>query len=553
MKRQIAFTLLLLVSMSVTAQQTEIKWSSEINFNSQKSTDYEIADAGDAGIFLRESHVHLNRLSFSNPFREAASLVKFDKDLTQQFATDFTKELKGKEFENIFFLKGRIILVATASGKEDNSLSVYAVAIDKNTGGQTGEWTELGTAVKDSKKEQVFYKAGYNADSSAITLVSTIVAKQELRFQVFEADENLKITRKPVQFSITTEPDEFWLRDVLVLKNGNVFVVSKIFEKDPGSKYYGPNYHYQVQLFGKNGHMIRQEAFGDKEIWLVNARAEIIPSGELLLTGFYTYWADRKKDGILVKKMDPATGLITAKSTKEFTSQSLQKPGTGNPIVDDKLFTLRIKFRKFIPLADGSIIVHAEQFKQYQKDAGLTGSDRSSYISFDCNNIYVYKITPSSETAWLNIIPKQQYESVQTYSAWPGGLTTNFLYEYQYYYQWPFLASYAAQKSGNKILFIFNDDEANAGVKQYGQQAKLTDNEFGKSTCYAAGVDVNTGAVDRVAFFSNKNKDNPIAMPKYSRLFNNDLYIPGIRGRVFGKTKLALAKITVPPGAGARQ
>jgi len=65
---------------------------------------------------------------------------------------------------------------------------------------------------------------------------------------------------------------------------------------------------------------------------------------------------------------------------------------------------------------------------------------------------------------------------------------------------------------------------------------------FRHSDCFNLTLDAVTGKYTRKVFFSNK--DVPTAMPRMGAMVGSSLYIVGRDDRIFGRTKVAVAKIT---------
>lgn len=90
--------------------------------------------------------------------------------------------------------------------------------------------------------------------------------------------------------------------------------------------------------------------------------------------------------------------------------------------------------------------------------------------------------------------------------------------------------------------FQSNDNRKNANIIQAGQKAKAI-NRFSKSDCFILNVNEVTGEFKRKIFFTNS--DVPTAMPRLGVVVGNDMYMVGKTDRILGKSKVALAKITV--------
>ena len=76
---------------------------------------------------------------------------------------------------------------------------------------------------------------------------------------------------------------------------------------------------------------------------------------------------------------------------------------------------------------------------------------------------------------------------------------------------------------------------------QLGQKIKPT-NRFGKSDLFAVNLDAATGKYKRVSLFSNQ--DQPTAMPRLGVPIGKDFYLIGKDDKVFGKTKIAVGKVS---------
>jgi hypothetical protein len=87
-----------------------------------------------------------------------------------------------------------------------------------------------------------------------------------------------------------------------------------------------------------------------------------------------------------------------------------------------------------------------------------------------------------------------------------------------------------------------NVNAKNADVLRPGQKLKSV-RMFRNSDCFVISVDQATGKCSRNLFFSNTG--NPTAMPRLGSVMGTEMYIVGKEDRVFGKTKLAVARINV--------
>ena len=109
-------------------------------------------------------------------------------------------------------------------------------------------------------------------------------------------------------------------------------------------------------------------------------------------------------------------------------------------------------------------------------------------------------------------------------------------------FNWPFYAGFGALAGNNSISIIFNDHKKNDKVLQLGQKVKRI-SYFRKSDCFGITLDPITGKYTRNSLFSNN--DVPTAMPRLGSNLGRDMYIIGKEDRLLGKTKIAVAKISL--------
>jgi hypothetical protein len=77
---------------------------------------------------------------------------------------------------------------------------------------------------------------------------------------------------------------------------------------------------------------------------------------------------------------------------------------------------------------------------------------------------------------------------------------------------------------------------------QLGQKVKKI-SYFGKSDCFSISLNTITGKYTRSDLFSNR--DVPTAMPRLGAVLGKDLYLIGKEDRILGKTKIAIAKLSI--------
>lgn len=566
------FLTLITLSITVNAQTANITWGDEFKLK-KGSTDLEVMHTDNTGVYVKESHFALKSyFVIGATVRESATLTKLDKDLKEAYSNNFNKELKGKEYESFFFLKNKLFLLATDYSKKEKTLTLFAAEIDKASGELSGEFTEVTSWQKDDKKEDISFKATYNADSSKMVLVSTIEGREKNNYEVRQFDDNMKALGKPVAISNEFDPKTFQLEDVVYTSAGNVVLIGREYEYQEGKKKknkYLDFKNYSIRIYNNDGKQIKEINTTINAKWLVSTKIMQLPAKELVLAAFYS---DEKRgreiNGMLVQRINPQTGDIISTSQKDINTAMISTVEDDNADDDDdeskkerkereKLekiqneedgFSKYMRFRNFIYTADKGLIILAEKYNTYtyttttyQPGSGTMPGrwTTTTYQVYECGDIMMSKIDAAGNIGWLNIAPKQQREVIQTSSGSSTGLSFSF---FRGGFNWPFYAGYGVLPGINSLNIIFNDHKKNDNVLQLGQKVKKI-SYFRKSECFAINLNTITGKYTRSNLFSNR--DVPTAMPRLSSVLGRDMYLIGKEDRILGKTKIAVARLSI--------
>lgn len=551
-----------------------VSWGEEFKLR-KGSTDLEVIHADNTGIYVKESHLAMKSyFVIGATLRESATLIKLDKSLTEEYRQDFNKELKGKEYEKFFFLKDKLFILATDYFKKEKKLVLYAAPVDKKSGELSGEWVEVTSWQKEEKGDDINFNATYNGDSTNMVVVSSIEGKERNNYEVRMFDAKLKVIGKPIAISNEFDPKTFQLEDVLYTSNGNVVMVGRIYEYEEGKKKKAKFLqfkNYNVRVYNSTGAMVKEINTDIEARWLVSTKVIQVPGKEIVLAAFYSNEKKGKEiNGMMVQRINPATGDIVSTSNKEINTSMITAIEEDDDDGDDeddeskkerrerkKLekiqdeqdgFSRHMKFRNFIYTPDSGVVILAEKYYHYEiatMDTRSNGMTRWVYYQvYESGNLMMSKIDAQGNITWLHVLPKDQKEMIQTGSSTAGsGLSfsmgTNF---FANAVNMPFYSGFGVLSGSNGINIIFNDHGKNEKVLQLGQKTKRA-SVFRKSICYGVVLDPVTGKYTRSELFSNR--DVPTAMPRLGSALGRDLYIVGKEDRIFGKTKIAVAKISL--------
>jgi hypothetical protein len=559
--RYAIFPLLILVTVNAFSQ-VQVSWGDEFKMH-KGSTDLAILSADKSGIYMEESHAALGTyFVIGYTVRKSATLVKLDPSLKEQYRNDFDHELKGKQFDRLFVIRDKLYLFATDYSKKEKTLYLYAAEIDKSTGSLKGDWQQVYTWQKDDKSEQIDFTVSSNADSSKIVLTGTYTGSSQNRYEIKTMDLNLQPSGKTFNVTNEFDPKTFQVEDFVYTPTGNAILVGRVYEYEEGKSKKDKNLlfkNYNIRIYDAQGKMKKELATDINGKFLVTGKMMQVKN-EYVLAAFYSN--DKKKkeiNGLLVQRIDPATGNILVSTQKELNNSliteveedddnSSKKSKDKN---DEEGLAANLKFRNIFVTPDNGLVILAESYTRRVVESssymntGQGGGQWNSnrYVVYECGNIYMSKISVTGNIDWIHVLPKSQRETIQT------GTSNNSMFTYQTagesFFEansnMPFYAGFNCLDGKSMINIFFNDNEKNADILQEGKKIKRV-TSFGKSQCYVVALDPVSGKYTRKSLFSNK--DIPTSMPRLGVVLNNTMYLMGKEDRVFGKTKIVVGRLT---------
>ncbi|MBO9729245.1 MAG: hypothetical protein J7623_11465 [Chitinophaga sp.] len=577
MKRVYLFLCLAVVGIAATAQNPSIQWGDDFRLR-KGSTDLKVIFADNTGAYLQESHLVMKSYYVVGAsLKESGTLVKVDNNLAEIYRNDFNKELKGKEFEQLFAFRDKLFLFASDYRKKDKALTIFASTVDKNSGELNGEWKEVTTFQLNERNDDVDFKLDYNVDSTKMLIVSSIEGKEKNEYQILELDEQLKSTTKPLSIQNEFERKKYQLEDVLYTSNRNVILVGRIYEYEEGKKKkdkFLDFTNYNIRIYDEKGKQKAEINTGINGKWLTNTKIVQEKNKDLILAAFYSNAKKGKTiDGLLVQRINSSDGKVVSTSDKKINNSLLSGDQDNDDNDDDKDeskedrkkreelkklqeegegFSKYMQFRKIFYTADNGLVIIAERYDHYitstqsytEGHNNMPGQWRTTtYSVFLSGDLMMCKIDASGNIGWLQIVPKKQREEMPGATA--SSIVSPSLSTGAYYFQnlgRPYYSGFAALQTKGNIQMLFNDNPKNIAVTQAGQKAKSI-HTFTKSDCFLVNIDELSGKVTRKVFFSNT--EIPTAMPRLGAIVGNDMYLVGKAIKAFSKSRVAVGKITI--------
>ena len=563
------------------AQNASVSWGEEFKLK-KGSTDLSVIHADNTGVYVKESHMTLKSyFVIGATMRESATLIKLDKNMNQEYSQDFNKELKGKDYERFFFLKDKLFVLASIYEKKEKKLTLFAAPVDKKNGELSGEFTEVNNWVKESKADDINFNITYNSDSTKMVIVSSIEGREKNNYEVREYDDKLKQIGKTIAISNEFDPKTFQLADVLYTENGNVVMVGRQYEYQEGKKKkskYLDFSNYNIRVYSPDGSLVKEVNTQINGKWLVTTKVIQLPKRDIVIAAFYSNSKRGSEiNGILVQRINPKTGDVIGTSSKEINTSLITKLEDDDDTDDgddenrkerrerkklEKIqneedgFSKYMIFRNFLYTPDSGLVILAEKYHHYEYSQTTTsggggfGGGMSSrttwYQVYECGDLMMAKVDRAGEINWFHILPKQQREVIQSGSSsgYGGGLSfsagNNFFDANAY--NMPFYAGFGVLTGSKSATIIFNDSKRNLNTLELGQRVKKM-SYFRKSECFGVDLDLVTGKYTRSILFSND--DVPTAMPRLASGLGKDLFIIGKEDRMLGRSKIAIAKLSL--------
>ena len=316
MKKNV-LTLICLFSFFIHYGQTKVSWGDEFKLK-RGSTDLGVIKADVTGVYLEESHIIRG---WAGRERKSSILVKLNASMSEIYRKDYDHDLKGKELEDFLFIQDKLYLFASSVDKKAKTLNLYAVELDKGSGDLRSDWKEIYNWDESEKGSDVQLKVTPNADSSRIVVTSTNTGKSENHYEILMLDAALRPAGKPFSISNEFDPKTFQVEDFVYTSTGNSILVGRIYEYEEGKKKKDKNLlfrNYNIRVYDSQGKMIKELVTDIDGKFLVNGKM-IQLKNQIVLAAFYSNEKKKKEiNGLLVERIDPATGNIISSTKKEL-------------------------------------------------------------------------------------------------------------------------------------------------------------------------------------------------------------------------------------------
>jgi len=229
---------------------------------------------------------------------------------------------------------------------------------------------------------------------------------------------------------------------------------------------------YNIRIYGNDGKLISDLKTDNEKQFLVSSKV-LTTKQDIVMAAFYAEDRKRKKtNGLIVMRIDPSTGKVISNQSVPLSNamiSAIHEDDDDNKEEkredDDEGIDANRVFHKFLIAPDNSLVVLAEEQRSwlvsYTTYSG-TGASRSSttttYLHYECGDICMAKIAPTSKIDWFQTFPKLQRKKI------PAGISSGNGYSVSAFYflnkvNKPYYAGFGVASSLGKAYLIFNDNK----------------------------------------------------------------------------------------------
>lgn len=438
------------------------------------NTNVDVVHADNTGVYVEEGRIYMQSfLVFGIAVKSSATLIKLNKSFGEEYRIDYKNQLKDRTFEEFFFIQNKAYILASLYNKKEQQLQIMAAEINKKDGKVISDFKEITSLTADAKKNDIYKKFAYNADSTKMIMVTTDNKADKSNIVVEVFDANLKKVGKTISIINPYDPKTYQLEDVIYTSNANVVMVARIYEFQAGKKKKAKHLdflNYNIQIYATDGKRLKEINTAINGKWLVSSKVAQLPNTDLVIAAFYNNEKKAKEiNGLMVERINPATGAIISTSLKEI-NRSMLAPELTNEVdeeetkqerkerekfekkqAEEEAFSNDLRFSNFTLTNDGGIVIMAEKYKfsSWTDISTYQGASSMRTVSITTNtyesgDILMSKMNADGTLAWLNVLPKNQRE-ITGGGNFAAGYDVNFAMGYSYFigYRAPYFAGFS--------------------------------------------------------------------------------------------------------------
>jgi hypothetical protein len=526
--------LFILLSSPLFAQVYEATWGNEI-VNPRKTFVNGIVGGDEEHFYVfRRAHVSL---FFSKPKLILEKYSKEDLSLVYSRELKLTSvKSKKVHFEQIFCLKGKIILFTSFYDKATEMNTAFAQEIDEN-GKISKEFVEVDQIKVSSKRNNGNFAFALSDDSTRILVYHNPpfekYADEKFSYKLFDTEMNLIWEKK---FSLPFKDKNFTIGSYEVDNDGNVHMLARIVlpNTETGLKKIkqalNPSYSFRVISYYHKQDEIKDFELalptkGSAKKYVNDITFNVNSKGDVICAGFYGNKAGSGINGAFYMRVDRSTREVVADGYKEFGKDFLGEFMSARKAKKNKgLYNYDLKY--LITREDGSATLIAEQYYVVVvcSTNPKTGQRTCSYHYY-YNDIIAVNVNSAGAIDWCTKIPKRQH------SVNDGGYYSSFIFSLK----------------DHNMFFMFNENPRNMKPPKKGSSKSSRVyymNKPRKSVAVVVSLDAQ-GSTQKETLFSSKEAKFILRPKVHYRLGGNETVIYSEKHRLFQKSKYRFGLVRV--------
>lgn len=341
-------------------------------------------------------------------------------------------------------------------------------------------------AFRDGGNSRDIFQFDFSQDTSKIGVIYEIQGAQNdaAEFGYIVLNDSMRSLRSGSHI-LNYNTNQLDIVNHYVDNNGDIFVIAKEFRKRNNSATWDKynRLFSQVKLF-----KVTQDSIIDLKINAGERRVHELKmmrdsTGNFLCTGFYSNSTSNAIIGAYAMTINNLTNEVTNWNVKVFDAEIINalRIDSRRYIIDSELYLLR----ELEQTSDGGFIGTTEvnYTEEFQRN-GANGAVITDYY-FNSNSILSYKINKDGIISWSTLTPKIQYSINDS-----GDYLSSIRYV-----------------KGNKIYYLFNDDDENYNDNyqfQNGFNINVMNANKKRNSMVVAEIDGSTGAQKRYSIGNRK-------------------------------------------------
>ncbi len=437
-------------------ENIKLKWGKEYN-EPRSSGLQKVINGNENGFYaLRRKAPALNGKAkyIIERYNAKKNLVK---------AQELTLKHKGKwrEFEDVIVFNRKMYLLSSFNNQAKKTNYLFCEEISSKSLTQRTNIQKIGEVPSKDGQRKGLFDHHISKDSSKILIYGSLPyqKKNAKRFSVAVFDKEWR---------------EYWSRDIVlpysdkvfdvedyqVDNKGNVYMLGVLYTDGARVRRRGlPTYQYVILAYRKEIDKAEEYRVMSNEKFITDLTFRITNDGDIICSGFYSNKATYSIKGSYYAKIEQQNRTLEFEKFTPFDFDFLTANMTKRQKERAEMATNRNGKRNLPELTeynldnlilrnDGGAVLIAEQYfmREFQDYSntfyGSNTGEYSRWTEYYYNDIIVVNIKPDGTHQWSARIPKRQ-------------VTTN---DGGYY------SSYAMSITGEKLYFVFNDNEKNYGV-----------------------------------------------------------------------------------------